>query len=143
MTPRESASFFASPRHQRGDIAVFAIDSAHAVKLPAGCTPDACRRPLLDSLQVLRRVEDRRPVLVDDGQHPEFLARQMLSETGADDAAWMEGEGTHAFGLATLVQREREKDVGRLRLAIGRPAVIVAAFEIGVLEHDGRTAVSP
>lgn len=60
----------------------------------------------------------------------------MFFEAGAHDAAWMEGEGAHAFGLATRVQREREQDVGRLRLTVGRPAVIVAAFEVGVLEQD-------
>src|SRR5260370_19312623 len=50
--------------HERGDVAVLAIDPAHSVKLRTRCAPDAGRLPLLDRLQALRRVEDRLPVLV-------------------------------------------------------------------------------
>ena len=51
--------------HQRGDVAVLAIDTAQSVELRAGCAPDTSRRPLLDRFQVLCRIEDRLPVLVD------------------------------------------------------------------------------
>ncbi len=37
--------------HERGDVAVLAIDTAHSVKLRTRCAPDAGRRPLLDRLQ--------------------------------------------------------------------------------------------
>src|SRR5260221_2837523 len=82
--------------HERGDVAVLAIDTAHAVKLRARCAPDAGRRPLLDRLQALRRVEDRLPVLVNNTRRAKDLRREILRETRVDDAARMQGEGTHA-----------------------------------------------
>jgi AraC-type transcriptional regulator N-terminus len=48
-------------RDQRGDVAVLAIDPAHAVKLRTRCAPDAGRRPLLDRLQAFRRVKELTP----------------------------------------------------------------------------------
>ena len=55
----------------------------------------------------------------------------------------MQGEGTHAVRLGPLVQRQCEEHVGHLRLAIGHPRKRVTVLKIGVLEHDGRTAVCP
>src|SRR5690349_340137 len=48
--------------HERGDVAVLAIDPANTVKLRTRCAPDAGRCPLLDRLQAFLRVEDRLPV---------------------------------------------------------------------------------
>src|SRR5713101_2370050 len=62
--------------HERGDVAVLAIDTAHAVKLRTRCAPDAGRRPLLDRLQALRRVEDRLPVLVNNAHRAKDLRRE-------------------------------------------------------------------
>src|SRR5258707_5969387 len=122
--------------HERGDVAVLAIDTAHAVKLRTRCAPDAGRRPLLDRLQAFRRVKDRLPVLVNNARRAKYLRREILRETRADDAARMQGEGTHTVRLGPLVQRQREGNIGRLRLAIGHPRTIVAVLKIGVLEHD-------
>ncbi len=58
----------------------------------------------------------------------------IFSETCPENGARMKGKSAHAFNLATPVQFEREKDVGRLGLAIGGPAIIVAALEVGVLK---------
>src|SRR5260370_16717697 len=53
--------------HKRGDVAVLAIDPAHSVKLRTRCAPDPSRRPFLDRLQPLPRIEHRLPVLAN---HP-------------------------------------------------------------------------
>src|SRR5260370_41837633 len=90
------------PGHERGDVAVLAIDTAHAVKLRTRCAPDAGRRPLLDRLQPLRRVEDRLPVLVNTAHRAKYLRREILRETRADHAARMQGEGTPAARLVPL-----------------------------------------
>jgi hypothetical protein len=44
---------------------------------------------LLDRLEPPSRVEDRLPLLVYEAGRLEFFARNILSETGADDAARM------------------------------------------------------
>jgi len=82
-------------------------------------------------------------ILVDDAGRPQLLVRNVLCETGTKDDAWMKGKRAHAVRLAALVQCDGEKDVGGLRLAIGRPSVIVAAFEVGIVEHEGRAVMSP
>src|SRR2546428_9669072 len=64
--------------HERGDVAVLAIDTAHCVKLRTRCAPDASRRPLLDRLQALRRAEERLAVLVNNARCAKYLRREIL-----------------------------------------------------------------
>src|SRR5260370_19209729 len=86
--------------HERGDVAVLAIDTAHSVKLRTRCAPDARRRPLLDRLQTRRRVEDRLPVLVNNTRRPSNLRREILPETSGDEPARLQAESTHSAILS-------------------------------------------
>ena len=42
----------------------------------------------------------------------------------------------HAILLAAFIERDREQDVCRLRLAVSRPRVILPALEIGIIQVD-------
>ena len=57
------------------------------------------------------------------------------------DASRMDGGGSNPAAAMARVERNRKKDVGCLRAAVGNPWVVRSALEIGVFEIDVGEAV--
>ena len=57
------------------------------------------------------------------------------------DASRMDGGGSNPAGAMARVERNRKKDVGCLRAAVGNPWVVRSALKVGVLKIDVREAV--
>ena len=78
------------------------------------------------------------------GLGPALLRRRVVLDVALEvraDRAGHEGVGGDAVARPAPRRLDGEQRVGRLRLAVGQPRVVLAALEVDVLEHDRREPV--
>jgi hypothetical protein len=122
------------------DVAIGAVDAAHAVEPRARRAPDRRGGALRGGLLVVLWIDDRLAVLADDLAGFDLGLGHVTDEVRRD-AARVHGESADAPPLGDRIERDGEQGIGRLRLAVCQPGVIGAALEVGIVEVDARAPV--
>src|SRR6202011_3619056 len=91
-------------RKRAGDLAVGAIDAAHAVKLRTCRTPPAGGRALLRRLLVVSRIDDGLAVLVDDLTRVDLSLRHVPDQIRHNPSR-MHGKSADASMMTDRAQR--------------------------------------
>src|SRR5262249_4323378 len=122
------------------DLAVGAIDAAHAIKLRTCGAPHACRRALLRRLFVILRIDDGLAGLVEDLAAIDFCLGHVTDQV-CHNASRMYRKSTDAPALADRIERDGKQRVGSLGLPIGDPGIVLAVLEIGIMKVDAGPTV--
>src|SRR6476620_7632272 len=123
------------------DAAVLAILSADLFSRRDKASPDRSGGSLRNRLVLKRLPACCCGFFADSVDDRLQLSRvEMPSKLGLD-ASRMDGGGANPAVAMARVERNRKKDVGCLRAAIGNPCVVRSALEVGVLKVDAGVAV--
>src|SRR6478609_2140423 len=123
------------------DVAVLAILSADLFSRRDKASPDRSGGSLRNRLVLKRLPACCCGFFADSVDDRLQLSRVEMSSKLGLDASRMDGGGANPAVAMARVERNREKDVGCLRTAVGNPWVVRCALEVGVLKIDVGVAV--
>src|SRR6202162_1705612 len=124
------------------DVAVLAILSADLFRGRHKASPDRSGGSLRNRLVLKRLPACCCGFFADSIDRRLQLSRvEMPSKLGLD-ASRMNGGGANPAAAMARVERNRKKDVGCLRAAVGNPWVVRSVLEVGVFETDVGETVS-
>src|SRR5262245_58127467 len=89
-------------REHSCDIAILAVDAAHAFKPRTGCTPNRGRCPLLRRLFIFLWIDNGVPGLINDFTGVDLLFGHVPDQSSYD-ATRMHGKGANSFTLTDRI----------------------------------------